>query len=58
MPPPEIPKQRIPRFTWLMLVFAVAVLLGVVVSFVKIADEPSPVIDVPEVEPVPVQPTP
>ncbi len=56
MPPPVIPKQRIPRFTWLMIAFAALVLIGIVASFVRVADEPRPVLDVPETEAVPAAP--
>lgn len=56
MPPPVIPKQRIPRFTWLMIAFAVLVLIGIVASFVRVADEPRPLLDVPETEAVPATP--
>ena len=56
MPPPVIPKQRLPRFTVLMMMFAGFVLVGIVVSFVRIADEPRPMLDVPQTEAVPAAP--
>lgn len=56
MPPPEIPKQRTPRFMLFMMAFAAIVLLGIVASFVRVADEPRPVLDVPETEAIPAAP--
>lgn len=47
MPPPSIPKQTISAFTWLMMCFAVLVLVGLAVSFARMATAPHPVLDVP-----------
>ena len=47
MPPPVIPKQPISVFTWLMMLFAVLVLVGLAVSFVRLARSPRPLLDVP-----------
>jgi hypothetical protein len=53
MPPPVIPKQRISKFTWLMMGFAALVLVGIIASFARVANEPQPVLDVPEGETAP-----
>jgi hypothetical protein len=58
MPPPEIPKQKINRFTWMFMAFAALVLLGIIASFVRVADEPRPVLDVPADQPAPAAPAP
>lgn len=47
MPAPEIPKQKINGYTWMFIAFAFLVLLGVIISFVFIADAQSPVLEVP-----------
>ena len=48
MPPPEIPKKKVSWFLLVMALFAGLVVTGIVISMVRTASVPLPVIDAPE----------
>lgn len=47
LPAPEVPKRKTPWFMWMMIGFAVLVMLGLIIGFAQTADVPQPAIDAP-----------
>ena len=47
LPAPEVPKRQTPWFLWMLIGFAVLVMLGVIIGFARTANVPQPAIDAP-----------